>query len=93
MKNEQARVDAIEGVAGEVVYGDASEELVRFARDLDLLIIGSRGHGPIGRLLSGSSSTYLARRCPCPLLVMPRSLTQQRSQAPSASAADARESD
>ena len=89
MKAEQARVDAIKGVAGEVVYGDPSEELAAFANDLDLLIVGSRGHGPIGRLLSGSSSTYLARRCPCPLIVVPRRLTEPRSQAPAASAADA----
>jgi len=84
MKAEQARVDAIEGVSGEVAYGDPSEELAAFANELDLLIVGSRGHGPIGRLLSGSSSTYLARRCPCPLIVVPRSVIEPRSQATTA---------
>jgi nucleotide-binding universal stress UspA family protein len=84
MKAEQARVDAIEGVSGEVAYGDPSEELAAFAKDLDLLIVGSRGQGPIGRLLSGSSSTYLARRCPCPLIVVPSSVTEPRSQATAA---------
>jgi nucleotide-binding universal stress UspA family protein len=82
IKDERARLQAIDGVEGEVVYGDPSEELAAFAKELDLLIVGSRSNGPLGRLLNGSTSTYLARRCPCPLLVLPRALIPSAPAAP-----------
>jgi nucleotide-binding universal stress UspA family protein len=52
--------------------GDPAEELATLAELLDLLVLGSRAYGPSGRLLSGSTSTQLARRAACPLLVVPR---------------------
>ena len=55
-----------------VTNGDPAEELATMAEDLDLLVVGSRAYGPSGRLLSGETSTALARRAPCPLLVVPR---------------------
>jgi nucleotide-binding universal stress UspA family protein len=55
-----------------VTDGDPAEELATMAEHLDLLVVGSRAYGPSGRLLSGSTSTSLARRAPCPLLVVPR---------------------
>ena len=57
---------------GDAVYGGLREELVRFGEHLDLLLIGSPGHGPLGRLLRGHVSDYLARRAPCPLVIMPQ---------------------
>ena len=39
---------------------------------LDLLIVGSRGYGPIGRLIHGSTSQQLAHTARCPLLVLTR---------------------
>ena len=60
IERERERLGEIEGVVGDVVYGDASEELARFAAEVDLLIVGSRGYGPLGRLINGSTSTYLA---------------------------------
>jgi nucleotide-binding universal stress UspA family protein len=77
VERERRRLGQIEGVEGDVVYGDPPAELARFAADLDLLIVGSRGYGPVGRLVNGSASTYLARHSPHPLLVMPRCLTGQ----------------
>ena len=59
-------------VEGDAVYGGPREELVRFGDNLDLLLVGSRGYGPIGRLFHGSVTDYLARHAPCPLLIMPR---------------------
>jgi nucleotide-binding universal stress UspA family protein len=76
LERERQRLGEIEGVAGDVVYGDASEELARFAAEVDLLIVGSRGAGPLGRLINGSTSTYLAGHSPRPLLVIPRCLTE-----------------
>ena len=55
-----------------VTDGDPAEELATMAEHLDLLVLGSRAYGPAGRLLSGSTSTQLARRAACPLLVVPR---------------------
>jgi len=59
-------------VQGDAVYGGPREELVRFGDSLDLLVIGSRGYGPLGRLFHGSVSDYLSRHAPCPLLILPR---------------------
>lgn len=40
--------------------------------DVDLLVSGSRGYGPLGRLFAGSVTSSLIRRAPCPVLVVPR---------------------
>ena len=74
MSNERARLAGIEGVEGDVIYGDPGKQLAAVSQSLDLLLVGSRGYGPWGRLLDGSTSTYLARRIGCPLLVLPRRL-------------------
>jgi nucleotide-binding universal stress UspA family protein len=54
------------------IYGEPSDELLRLSEDVDLMVVGSRGHGPLGRLMNGSTSSYLAQRVHCPLLVVPR---------------------
>jgi nucleotide-binding universal stress UspA family protein len=48
------------------------EALVRQARqgDHDLLILGSRGHGPIRSLLRGSVGRAMLRRSPLPVLIV-----------------------
>jgi nucleotide-binding universal stress UspA family protein len=66
------RWDDCDDIEGDATYGEPSEELERFSDDLALLIVGSRGYGPLGRLMNGSTSSYLARRAHCPLLVLPR---------------------
>lgn len=43
----------------------------------DLLVAGSRGYGPVMRVLLGSVSTQLAHRAPCPLLVVPRPRSEE----------------
>ena len=71
--HELKRFHDVDDVVGDATYGEPSDELARFGDELDLLIVGSRGYGPIGRLFNGSTSNYLARRARCPLLVLPRS--------------------
>lgn len=66
------RLAGMHDVHGVVRYGGPREELAEFAKDLDLLIVGSRGYGPIGRLVHGSVSRYLVGHATCPLLVIPR---------------------
>lgn len=52
--------------------GAADEVLLEESEDLDLLVVGSRGYGPVGAVLLGSASTTLARAAACPLIVTPR---------------------
>ena len=66
------RLARLNGVHGVVTYGDPREELAHAGKELDLLIVGSRGYGPIGRLIHGSVSRYLAGHATCPLLVLTR---------------------
>jgi nucleotide-binding universal stress UspA family protein len=65
------RLQQLPGVEGRAVYGLAGEELAKFGDDVDILIVGSRGYGPIRRLVLGSTSEYLERHARCPLLVLP----------------------
>jgi len=70
--DERERLARIPGVDGDAVYGEPGEELVRLSGNADLMVVGSRGFGPLGRLMNGSTSNYLARHVLCPLLVLPR---------------------
>jgi nucleotide-binding universal stress UspA family protein len=72
MDDQRRRLRGLDDVEADVSYGEPGEELWRFGEELDLLIVGSRGYGPISRLIHGSTSNYLARRAPCPLVVLPR---------------------
>ena len=58
--------------ATEVLDGRAADELARVTSELDLLICGSRGYGPVRSLLLGGVSWTLAHTAKCPLLVVPR---------------------
>lgn len=51
------------------------------AQDVDLLVSGSRAHGPVRRALLGSVSTHLMRSCPCPLYVVPRGAAESSATA------------
>lgn len=52
--------------------GRPPEEIVALAEELDadLIVIGSRGLGPVKRLVTGSVSEGVAAHAPCPVLVM-----------------------
>ena len=67
------RISALGGVEAHAACGRAAEELAVYSASLDLLVVGSRGYGPVGRLVNGSTSSQLARMARCPLLVLPRS--------------------
>lgn len=75
----QRQLEAIDGMKGIAVAGGPREELTRFAEDLDLLIVGSRGYGPLGCLLHGSVSSYLERHVSSALLILPRDLTPRET--------------
>lgn len=57
----------------ETAHGEAAELLATAAEsDADLLVLGSRGYGPLRRVLLGSTSAGLLESAPCPVLVVPR---------------------
>jgi nucleotide-binding universal stress UspA family protein len=66
------RVGAAVEIAGDIVDGYADDELARLAGEVDLLICGSRAHGPLGDVLLGSVSAGLVRKARGPVLVVPR---------------------
>ena len=72
MDDELRGLRGLEDVEREATVGEPSEELAQFSEDLDVLIVGSRSYGPLGRLVNGSVSNYLAERARCPLVVLPR---------------------
>ena len=70
VEEARARIAALGDVEPHAAYGAAAEELTVYSASLDLLVVGSRGYGPIGRMMHGSTSLHLARTARCPLLVL-----------------------
>ncbi|MGA2925539.1 MAG: universal stress protein [Solirubrobacteraceae bacterium] len=68
----RGRIGSLGGVDAHAVYGHPAEELALFSASLDLLVVGSRDYGPVGRLVHGSTSHQLAHSARCPLLVLTR---------------------
>jgi nucleotide-binding universal stress UspA family protein len=60
-------------VREELLEGDTVEALAALdEREVDLLVCGSRGYGPVRRVLLGGVLRRLVRRAACPVLVVPR---------------------
>ena len=53
-----------------VLQGQPYDELVKYAdtRDIDMIILGVRGHGLVKTLLLGSTTDRVVRNSPCPVL-------------------------
>jgi nucleotide-binding universal stress UspA family protein len=72
---DRALAELPEGVqaTGELLYGEVVDELsVVGERGVDLLVCGSRGYGPVRRVLLGTVSAALVRQASVPVLVVPR---------------------
>jgi nucleotide-binding universal stress UspA family protein len=65
--------DEIEGES-RLHHGEPAACLVKESADLDLLVLGSRGYGPVGRTFLGSVSEAVAREAACPVVVTPRGM-------------------
>lgn len=57
-------------IEGRVVEGNAAIRLIEAADEVDLVIVGSRGHGGFASLMLGSVSGQLAHHCPKPLAII-----------------------
>ena len=70
---EAALARAVDGGsgAGQVLSGRPARALAAASEDLDLLVCGARGYGPIRTLLLGGTSHALVRKAGCPVLVVP----------------------
>lgn len=69
------RVEEIVGDRAELRtrIGPAGRSLVDMAGEsVDLLVMGSRGYGPLRGVLLGSVSRHVVDHAPCPVLVLPR---------------------
>ncbi|HEY7445144.1 MAG TPA: universal stress protein [Vicinamibacterales bacterium] len=55
-----------------VKTGSPLVEIVRYAAEqhVDLIVMGTHGHGPIAHMLLGSVADNVIRRAPCPVLTV-----------------------
>jgi nucleotide-binding universal stress UspA family protein len=68
-----AQLPSEANATGEVLTGDVVDTLAALdERDVDVLVCGSRGYGPVRRVLLGGVSTRLIRHAACPVVVVPR---------------------
>jgi nucleotide-binding universal stress UspA family protein len=58
-------------IEARAVEGPAASVLVEVAKDADLLVLGTRGHGGFSGLLLGSVSQQVSHHAPCPLVLVP----------------------
>jgi nucleotide-binding universal stress UspA family protein len=69
-------VDSIDpglGARARRLDGPPAREIPEACREgVDLLVTGSRGYGPVTRVLLGSVSRQILNDAPCPVLVVPR---------------------
>jgi nucleotide-binding universal stress UspA family protein len=72
-----------------LLLNDPARALIARSRELDLLVLGSRGHGPLGAVWVGSVSGRVMRDASCPVLVVPRGVRPAPAEPPARTAAQA----
>ena len=71
---EQAVAALPNDVSAEAVFlsGRPGSELATQSQDVDLMIVGSRGYGPMAAVMLGGATHTLIRDAACPVVVLPR---------------------
>lgn len=72
LEDAESELAGLKDVDRHACYGRPAEELAIFSASVDLLVVGSRSYGPVGRLVHGSTSQQLARTARCPPLILTR---------------------
>jgi len=67
-----ARVPVGVNVERRLITGDAGALLAEESANLDLLLMGSRGYGPLRRTVLGSVAARVVNSAQCPVVVLPR---------------------
>ena len=70
--------DALGGgvtVEADAFVEDPADVLIRVSENVDLLVCGSRGYGPLRSVLLGGVSRRLTAEAQCPVLVLPRGVS------------------
>ena len=57
-------------VSKKLVKGHPAEEIIREAREDDLIVMGSKGRTGLDRLLMGSVAENVARHASCPVMIV-----------------------
>ena len=83
---ERAVQDSLDAIAAQVpddvtvkvsrATGDPAEIFATRSSGLDMLVMGSRGYGPLHAVLAGGLAGQLLRRAECPVIVVPRGIEQ-----------------
>jgi nucleotide-binding universal stress UspA family protein len=63
-------------IVPKVVCGSPAKALVQEATGAELLVVGSRGHGPVSEALLGSVSHYCVHHAACPVVVVRESASR-----------------
>jgi nucleotide-binding universal stress UspA family protein len=81
-KAQAAAAEEIKDIEVErlIVDGDPAEVLAEQGAELDLLVVGSRGYGPLRRALLGGVSARVIHTAPCPVVVTPRSAQREQGE-------------
>jgi nucleotide-binding universal stress UspA family protein len=58
-----------------IARGEPAAVLLDQSRELDVLLAGSRGYGPLGAVLLGSTTRELMHGAACPVIIVPRGRT------------------
>lgn len=76
---ERALAELPDGVPAivDARVGDPAVELIAASHELDLIVCGSRGRGPLRAVLLGSVTERLLRDAACPVVIVPRPLGQR----------------
>lgn len=70
----ERQVSAVAGPLGvtELAAADPVRTLADLSREVDLLVLGSRRHGPLRRVLLGDTAEKVVREASCPVVVIGR---------------------
>jgi nucleotide-binding universal stress UspA family protein len=78
---ERSLIERVAGLSarldseGTVHSGRPANVLIALSETVDLLVIGSRGYGPVKAVLLGGVSGQVIRSAACPVIVVPRQAT------------------